>query len=1389
MDRLMRRSRSLIHTSSRASHARHPLRRRLVLQALENRLTPATFTVNDPGDAGTGTGLLGDLRFCITQANDETTFPGADTIVFDASFSSAKTISLSGTELLISSDLSITGPGSGLLTIDAGALSRHFNIDTNAAITATIKIGGMTLTNGSSAVLAKPGGAIVASKSLSLSDVVITGCTAQDAGSAIELETTVGSFTMDKCELSANSISVVTGSFVSGALRFGGATTISVTNSKFNNNTADGGASFGLVGAAIGGYGTGNVTISGSTFTGNATDSGGGALFSQNSTTATKWSITDSTFTGNSNSVAFGGAIRFVGSGNVSIVRSTFDGNSSNGGGGAISSEGSVAASKWEILESTLSNNKSTAASGGAIAFLNGVLGLTVRNSTISGNSAANNGGGIRGYGGFTGTVAVQNSTIAFNTAGTTVATAIGGGLSRGAGVWSVTSSIVAKNTAPNSGDLSGTLTVNDSLIGATDGATITGLNNKTGTKASPLDPLLLPLANNGGPTLTHLPGAGSLARNNGSNPAGLTTDQRGGTFARILDGKTDIGSIESSDPTPTASASFTDVTVAAAEYTFQVTYADSNAINISTLDNNDITVSGPGFGVPQKATFVSVDNPANGSPRTATYKFAAPGAGWTVADNGTYTVDIVANQVFDTDAPTPVAVTGGKLGTFKVGLATTYTVDEATDVDDGNTAVGFLSFREAVKLANTGPASQDIIVFDAKAFSVATKITMNGTPIEITDGIKITGPASALTLDANLLERHLSIPAASFALDVQVTGISFINGLHAGTALADLGGSIFSEGNNITLTNCSFDNNSTETGGGAVGAINGSLNIAKSAFTNNKVTGDGFVGGAVSFFQANGTVTDSTFDKNSVVGPTGAGGAIGVFGNPTVTFKNATISNNSVVGGPGGGIWTRGNSFATLVIENSTISNNSAGGDSGGGVYVGNASKVTITSTKITGNTAGTSGGGFYSLQNATVSITNSTISGNTAQAGNGGGLTFYYNGSLTLDSSTVSGNSASGKGGGIYFYGNATSFLVRNSTISTNTSGAEGGGVAFEGLANTATFLNSTIAFNDSTTAGGGIARASGTGTISLSSTIVAANTVGKVGNVGTADLSFDTAATNVAGDNNLIGVQDASTNVTLTGTGNLTGDAVTPLNAKLGALANNGGPTETHALAADSPAVNAGNNNAGLKSDQRGFQRVAGGTIDIGAYEFGAVAAAPPTVTSFKINGGTAQRSNVTTIEITFSEAVTLGAGAFTLDRVGLPSGLTNDGTTLGSVNVVISQVGSTVTITFATGGVVDVRGKNALLDGKYTFVMNASKISGIGGQLDGDGNGTGGDNRTDTIRTLFGDGDGDGDVDIQDFALFRAAFNGADPSVFSYDADADIDLSDFSQFRGRFSINVP
>jgi hypothetical protein len=116
----------------------------------------------------------------------------------------------------------------------------------------------------------------------------------------------------------------------------------------------------------------------------------------------------------------------------------------------------------------------------------------------------------------------------------------------------------------------------------------------------------------------------------------------------------------------PDATLDAADVGAAATSYQFAVTFDDASGIDVSTLDDLDITVSNGAIAYSTTATLVSVDVPADGAPRTATYEIVPPGGGWTPDDNGTYSVVLNDGEVADLLGN----ATGETiLGTFDVAL------------------------------------------------------------------------------------------------------------------------------------------------------------------------------------------------------------------------------------------------------------------------------------------------------------------------------------------------------------------------------------------------------------------------------------------------------------------------------------------------------------------------------------------------------------------------------------------------------------------------------------------------------------------------------------------------------------------------------------------------
>src|SRR5690606_21172616 len=90
--------------------------------------------------------------------------------------------------------------------------------------------------------------------------------------------------------------------------------------------------------------------------------------------------------------------------------------------------------------------------------------------------------------------------------------------------------------------------------------------------------------------------------------------------------------------------------------------YTDDLAIDVSTLDDDDVVVNPGGL----RATFVGVDAASNGAAREATYRITPPGGSWDAADNDTYTIEVVAGEVTDTSGK---AVPAGAVGTFTVSV------------------------------------------------------------------------------------------------------------------------------------------------------------------------------------------------------------------------------------------------------------------------------------------------------------------------------------------------------------------------------------------------------------------------------------------------------------------------------------------------------------------------------------------------------------------------------------------------------------------------------------------------------------------------------------------------------------------------------------------------
>ena len=393
-----------------------------------------------------------------------------------------------------------------------------------------------------------------------------------------------------------------------------------------------------------------------------------------------------------------------------------------------------------------------------------------------------------------------------------------------------------------------------------------------------------------------------------------------------------------------------------------------------------------------------------------------------------------------------------------------------------------------------------------------------------------------------------------------------------------------------------------------------------------------------------------------------------------SVTITGAG-AGSSIIDGGGAGIADKVVYIApgiTVSISGVTIQNGKVAGNAGG---ILNNGTLTVTNSTISGNTATNNGGGITNT--GTLTVTNSTISGNSVTnfgAAGGGGI--FNNNTFTVTNTTISGNTVNGWGGGIL---NGGTLTVTNTTISGNTAVSNlGGGIFSNGAV---TVINSTITKNSGT----GIYR--NAGSVTLSNSIIANQA---------ADWDCSNGSFTSNGHN-----LDSDGGCGLAGAGDISNSAA----ANLGALASNGGLTQTHALLAGSAAIDAGDNTICAaapvsNASQNGITRPSDGdgngtaTCDIGAYE------APdttPDAFSFTAQTGVALSTLATSNTITV-------AGINTVSPISI----------VGGTYSVNGGAYTAVAGTVSNGGTVTVQQTSSASFG--TLTTSTLTIGGVAGTFD-------------------------------------------------------------------------
>ena len=353
---------------------------------------------------------------------------------------------------------------------------------------------------------------------------------------------------------------------------------------------------------------------------------------------------------------------------------------------------------------------------------------------------------------------------------------------------------------------------------------------------------------------------------------------------------------------------------------------------------------------------------------------------------------------------------------------------------------------------------------------------------------------------------------------------------------------------------------------------------------TNLNDSGDGSLRQALEYIAADGTITfDPTLADGTIVltsGPLTPAAAVTIDATaaPGLTLdgngsnrilvvdagKSVTVAQLTVTNGYGfqlaGGILNNG----TLTLDHVEVISNTMETDAGdfwqggGGIYNGDGAVLNLIDSTVADNLSGWTGGGIYSFFNTTTSIVRSTISGNVASDVSGG-LRILGNGEIV--NSTVSGNTSTAWHGGGLFLTDGTMQII-NSTVYGNQAPDGTAGGLFVGTFGDS---NATLELTNSIVGGnaglGCVVLVNGGGTVTLTS----------LGN----NVMTDESCAPVASD---LVVADAG---------------VEP-------LADNGGPTMTHALTADSPALDGARADACPATDQRGVARPQGAACDAGAFE---------------------------------------------------------------------------------------------------------------------------------------------------------------------------------------------
>ncbi len=834
-----------------------------------------------------------------------------------------------------------------------------------------------------------------------------------------------------------------------------GVETLNISGSDFSNNTADVGGGLRVIG--------GITTIDNSTFTGNiatgdAANQGGGGIFVDGTMTIQNNSvISGNAATGASGS---GGGI-FLAGGTLTVNNSSINTNTANRAGGGI--EDASGAGLGVTLNSVALNDNVASGSGngpgnGGGLHITGDGQVNITGGSVSGNTAEAEGGGL--WNSATGTLTVQGTSILNNVArGDAAPGAAGTDVQGGGGIF-------------NDG---GTLSI--------DSATISG-NAAIGATAG-----------SGGGVLSI---AGTVQIDNTTIESNEAVRAGGGI--EVVGGSMTLVQTDLNDNDVSAD-DLLGLGLDASPGNGGGLHVTANAtvrIEGGTVSGNTAEAEGGGLWNSASGTLILdgatgdvdvINNFARGDAPAGALGADIQGGGGIFNNGGTLTLSGNTNAPNVTVADNAAAGTTNGSGGGILSIGGNVTISDS--FVRGNEAVraggGIEIVDGAVSITSTEISGNDVSAVDLLGLGLGASPGNGG-------GLHVTGPADVTISAGAVLNNAAGLEGGGLwnnAGTMTIEGGAVIDGNSAsGDAADDGGGGIFNNGGTLVIRDAAttISNNTADgisgSGGGIFNNTGGSLTVTDAAITGNVANRAG--GGIEDASGAGLSVTLTGINlsgNNAGVAPAianpGNGGGLHVTGAGDVLVDGGTIGANTAAL-EGGGLW---NGTGTMTIQNGAIINaNVAQGDAlddGGGGVFNNGGSVNVTgiSTTISSNLATGvigSGGGLLSVGDGTISVTDATITGNSA-GGDGGGISAEGgDGSVTLLRANIDSNTASDSGGGVLVQDSTVtitdSVFTGNQALGLAATDGAGGGLFIGGNLASGSFTITNTDFTSNSALGGG-------------------------------------------------------------------------------------------------------------------------------------------------------------------------------------------------------------------------------------------------------------------------------------------------------------------------------